>query len=328
MTDTSRQENREAFVMENMDGKKEDETTEEVPFKVENINVASAIEAKERDKASRPGKEGRVKGFRSWLAKPRVMWWIAVMLAILLITVVLIITLLAMKDSPETYQDTTPRLMMVLPRPKGPYQLIQFRHGSLPHEGAAWPILVNELSSLMSNYDSKLNIDRNRTECFGQLPPDGYACYFDTSQISPDCRANNFYGYQDGTPCIFLQFPNITGWKPQPYNTRDLEMNRYLPKELRYGYNPAFAFIDCQGDTDIDKENMGPVLFMPEQGFPVNFFPYTSHPDYMPPLVVIRFRQPKTGVAISITCKLWAKNVSHQYDVVPSGVTRLTLLID
>ncbi|XP_076316584.1 sodium/potassium-transporting ATPase subunit beta-like [Tachypleus tridentatus] len=328
MTDKSRNENREAFVMENMDGKKGAEATDDIPLKAENVDVAVAIEAKEKDGAAGSGNEVRVKGFRSWLSKPRVMWWIAVLVAILLITVVLIVTLLAMEDSSETYQNITPRLMMVHPRPKGRYQLIRFRHGSLPHEGADWPNLVNELSRLMSNYDAKHNVKRNRTECFGQLPPEGYACLFDISQISPDCRVSNFFGYRDGSPCIFLQFPNITGWEPQPYSTRDLELTRYLPKELRHGYNPAFAFIDCQGDTDVDKENMGPVLFMPEQGFPVNFFPYTGHPDYMPPLVVIRFRQPKVGVTISITCKLWAKNVSHQYDTALSGVTRLSLLIE
>lgn len=55
---------------------------------------------------------------------------------------------------------------------------------------------------------------------------------------------------------------------------------------------------------------MGRIEYSPTQGFPTQYFPYEGHPDYMPPFVAIRFRNPATSIAIGITCRLYAKNLS------------------
>ncbi|XP_022245601.1 sodium/potassium-transporting ATPase subunit beta-2-like [Limulus polyphemus] len=333
MNEAEREENRGAYFMDDMDSKKDtdEEPTEDAPLRGHDGAMAVVVSNKENESGAAngtSGKEVRAKGLRAWLAKPRVKWWIAVLVAIILVSIILVTTLLAMEDTPQYYVDTTPRLMKVFPIPKGRNKLIYFRHGSLPHEGKYWPDLTRQLSQLVSGYDPRQLNYKNVTECYGEPPPEGYACIFDIRQISPECIEANEFGYKGGTPCIFLQFPNVSNWEPNTYTTHDLETMKHLPEKLRYDYQPNYAYIGCEGDNIVDKENMGPLLYSPEQGFPMNFFPFTGHPDYMPPIVVLRFQKPKIGVAINVICKLWAKNVNHTENSVPNGTVRFTLLVD
>jgi sodium/potassium-transporting ATPase subunit beta len=82
------------------------------------------------------------------------------------------------------------------------------------------------------------------------------------------------------------------------------------------------------GNSPIDQENMGPIEFTPTQGFPSQYFPYTGHPDYMPPFVAIRFKSPVNSIAIGITCKLYAKNLNNTEDSEPSSILPFNLLIE
>lgn len=109
---------------------------------------------------------------------------------------------------------------------------------------------------------------------------------------------------------------------------RDLEKHDDLPLDLRATYKPNVIFLDCQGVTLIDKEHIGRIKYTPERGFKTNFFPYTGSVDYMPPLVAVHFLNPKHGVAISVDCRLYAKNIDHKEHSIPSARIYFTLLID
>ncbi|XP_076314836.1 sodium/potassium-transporting ATPase subunit beta-like [Tachypleus tridentatus] len=188
--------------------------------------------------------------------------------------------------------------------------------------------MSQELSQLLSGYNTEMIDNQNFTECSRESPPAGHSCFFNIQLISPKCIETETFGYRYGKPCIFLQFSNISNWEPVPYNTRDLHTAVELPERLRSTYDPHYAYIDCEGDTAFDKENLGFIHYSPYQGFPVNFFPYTDQPDFMPPLVSVHFSSPRIGIAINVGCKLWAKNVNHAEDAVPNGTVRFTLPID
>lgn len=103
------------YAVDDSDLKKDtdQEATEDSPLKGEKVNTDS----KEND-ASGPGgeksgaKEG-AKGLREWLSKSRVKWWIAVLVAIVLLTVVLVGTLLAVEDDDYDIPDNSIRLVKV-----------------------------------------------------------------------------------------------------------------------------------------------------------------------------------------------------------------------
>ncbi|GIY43193.1 hypothetical protein CDAR_321181 [Caerostris darwini] len=127
-------------------------------------------------------------------------------------------------------------------------------------------------------------------------------------------------------PCVFLEFNNITGWVPEPYSPEELQ------KYVKVTDDPSsfadLVYLDCQGDSFADQENVGPIEYIPNKGFPTRYFPYRGHPDYMSPLVAIRFRRPHIGVAITVTCKLWAKNIQHTKGAIPNGQITFNLLVD
>ncbi|XP_067135480.1 sodium/potassium-transporting ATPase subunit beta-like [Centruroides vittatus] len=321
------------YVVEEMENKKdsEEEPTEDAPLKGDYVTGSGGTDLKENDTNLPPAtvtvKDCRAKGFRGWLAKPRVMWCIAVIVAIFLLSVVLVATLLAVEYEEDVYEDPVPRFLYMWPRPNRRNNILAFRHGSLPYEGKHWPKLTSQLDRLWNNYES---VDRsNVTECYNIPTSEDTVCYFDIRTIAIECNKLTHYGYEEGKPCILFQFSNITDWKPESYSTRDLESSELeLPNDLRYQYKPYVVFLDCQGDSIVDQENMGPVQYSPERGFHTKYFPYKDQPNYMPPLVAVRFQDPAVGVAISVTCKLWAKNINHTEEALPKGSISFSLLVD
>lgn len=292
----------------------EDEPGEKAPLKT----VSSAADGPEdgggpvakADGAAAAGDQERPQGAVSlWLAKPRVMWWIAVLVAILLLAVVLVATFLSTgKEAEELIWTGEPGLITIWPRPRGRHRLIRFRHGSLPHEGRDWPALTGQLSRLVSGYDPvRAQRNSNVTECFGRRPDRGRVCLFDVRAVAPECTSTLDFGYKEGSPCIFLQFANLSGWEPGTFGHRDI--NQLLPEELRPLLKPGLVLLHCEGDTIVDRENLGGIAYTPEQGFRTEFFPYSGHRDYMAPLVAVQFRKPTVGVVVGVRCRLWAPNV-------------------
>ncbi|KAL3201849.1 hypothetical protein MRX96_042764 [Rhipicephalus microplus] len=246
--------------------------------------------------------------FSLWLAKPRVMWWIAVLVAILLVAVVLIATLLSTgREVDDMVWADDASLLTVWPRPKGRHRMIQFRHGSLPHEGREWPELTVQLKDLMSAYDPvRAARNSNVTECFGRRPEHGKVCLFDIRAVAPECTAALDFGYKEGSPCVFLQFSNVQGWEPAPIAQH--EAAQLLPAPLLPLLKPGLVLLQCEGDTVVDRENLGGVVYTPYQGFRTEFFPYTGHKDYMAPMVAVQFRKPTTAIVIGVRCRLWVRN--------------------
>lgn len=190
-----------------------------------------------------------------------------------------------------------------------------------------WPDLTKQLDALLSHYQPSTNRSKKVVECFGNNPPpihEGKICRFDIRPLMRECSKSMNYGYDEGKPCVFLEFNNITNWVPETYTARELE--NYIDVSDRTVSN--MVYLDCQGDSLVDQENMGRIQYTPDRGFPTKYFPYRGQSQYMAPLVGIRFTKPAIGVAISVTCKLWAKNINHTDEAIPSGQISFNLLVD
>lgn len=54
------------------------------------------------------------------------------------------------------------------------------------------------------------------------------------------------------------------------------------------------VWVSCQGENPADRENLGPIQYMPYQGFPGYYFPYTNQEGYLSPLVAVHLQRPKS----------------------------------
>ncbi|XP_054167730.1 sodium/potassium-transporting ATPase subunit beta-like [Oppia nitens] len=253
---------------------------------------------------------------------------LAILGAVLLVLLLLIVAILVIIYRDGWEEDKTYRFIRMIPKPNRPQNLLYFRHGQIPYEGRVWPDLVDQLDQFVHNYNPDINMrTKNVTDCYGtdrsigsgagaaNTVTDGHhhqrttACFFDLKTIAKECSRGDF-GYSMGTPCVFIQFNNISNWLPELYTDEDYLLDEQLPATLRT-LRPRMVFLECKGNSVVDNENMGPIEYTPTQGFATHYFPYTGHPHYMPPFVALRFKAPATSVAIGITCRLYAKNLGH-----------------
>lgn len=53
-------------------------------------------------------------------------------------------------------------------------------------------------------------------------------------------------------------------------------------------------WVSCEGSNPADKENIGDLAYLPRQGFPVYFYPFSNVMGYRSPFVFVRFNNPKS----------------------------------
>lgn len=93
-------------------------------------------------------------------------------------------------------------------------------------------------------------------------------------------------------------------------------------------------WISCEGENPADIENLGPIQYIPQRGFPGYYYPFANQKGYLAPVMAIKFERPKSkfdsfkarfvvskltylisiipaGVLINIECKAWARNIIH-----------------
>lgn len=146
----------------------------------------------------------------------------------------------------------------------------------------------------------------------------GKVCGVDIKSWHP-CIYENFYNYHYQAPCIFLKLNKIYGWRPEFYDDVDNlpeKMPATLKNLIQAEANKSSDYlktvwVSCEGETPADVENLGPVSYIPRQGFPGFYFPYENSEGYLSPLVAVYIQRPKTGILINIECKAWARNIIH-----------------
>lgn len=154
---------------------------------------------------------------------------------------------------------------------------------------------------------------------YGERDPHKF-CPFDIRVIPNECSESQNFSYHLGKPCILVKLNRIYGWKPEPYTIRPKDYPVQAP------FKDNSIQITCDGQSYIDKENIGPIDYYP-QGIDVKYFPFTNQPGYQSPFVMAHLKNPRPGVLIFIECKAWAKNIVHDKSK-SSGMVTFELLID
>ncbi|KAF4522549.1 hypothetical protein B566_EDAN012840 [Ephemera danica] len=141
------------------------------------------------------------------------------------------------------------------------------------------------------------------------------SCTLDVAEWEP-CTARSGYGYNAASPCVFVKLNKIYSWQPEFYNASQLpddmplDLQNYIrnisenePAKLRT------IWLSCAGETEADREHLGPLQYIPERGFPGYFYPYLNTKGYLSPLVAVHFQRLKAGVIVSVECRAWAQNI-------------------
>lgn len=175
---------------------------------------------------------------------------------------------------------------------------------------------VDSLDDFLKDYRKR---NRRLQNCSYEQPPArGQLCAVDVAKWAP-CTKENKYNYPKSAPCIFLKLNKIYGWIPEYYN-KSADLPEKMPAELQQHIEQVEAtnpialntiWVSCEGENPADVENIGPIAFYPNRGFPGYYYPFESDDDYMSPVLAVQLTKPQRGVLINVECKAWARNIRH-----------------
>jgi len=183
------------------------------------------------------------------------------------------------------------------------------------------------------------------------------SCEFNKEWLSDQgadykCITQEDYGYRHGKPCIMVKLNKIYNWQPNPYSMDEITNHTSMPRELKEDiekiwdekcggytysgwegetYRPCpwlnMVWLHCDGEDDPDKENIGPVTYTPNRGFPGYYYPYRNQRGYLSPIVMVQLKNPEPGVIMNIECTAWARNIEHNR-LHRRGLTHFELIMD
>ncbi|CAH2065803.1 unnamed protein product, partial [Iphiclides podalirius] len=160
--------------------------------------------------------------------------------------------------------------------------LIHFR----VNDPGSWHPWYKRISDFLSDYETNVPEDPPRAPCSVQRHEQRVPnpnCERALSVWAP-CIADNFYGYRDGTPCVFLR------------------LSHYQRPASVFG---DYVWVSCGGEFAADQENIGPLQYVPATqppGFPTARLLTADHvpraarsrPDPLSgPLVAVLFENPR-----------------------------------
>jgi sodium/potassium-transporting ATPase subunit beta len=205
--------------------------------------------------------------------------------------------------------------------------LIHFKHGN-DGEFGQW---TKRLTDFLDPYEDGRQVGHTADTCSESKGPDpGKVCMFKYSSLGENCTSNRQFGFDQGQPCVAIKLNKVFGWVPVPYNGTN--MPESVPEEVQRKVremdpNKKFVWLNCEGESPADKENIGPISYTPVAGFPTYYFPFTNTPGYLSPLVMVQFHKPTPGVLIMVQCTAYAANISPKH-VERQGTVHFELLMD
>lgn len=209
-------------------------------------------------------------------------------------------------------------------RPRPPFSkidssLIKFRSSS----SGDWQHWAEDINSYLRPYQELESGagQHAQGDCnsYGERDPHKF-CPFELRVIPNECSESQNFSYHLGKPCILVKLNRIYGWKPEPYAVRPKDYPIQAP------FREGLVQITCEGQSFLDKENIGPIDYHP-QGIETKYFPFTNQPGYQSPFVMVHLKNPRPGVLIFIECKAWAKNIFHE-KAMSRGMVTFELFID
>jgi len=191
---------------------------------------------------------------------------------------------------------------------------------------AGWKGWSDRTTEFLAKYEDQETCKNSATGCFS-LTKLG-AC-----QAAP-------YGFDKGTPCVFLKLNKIYGHTNEHCKAADLEtepcnaMPDSLKEHIKKQSDQEQVWIECHGEYPADRENLKDIKYFPaSQGFPGTFFPYKgkidengNKLDYQSPIVAVQFAGATKNQLLHVECRAWAKNIGYsKRDRV--GINHLELLV-
>ncbi|KAM9384351.1 sodium/potassium-transporting ATPase subunit beta-1a [Pholidichthys leucotaenia] len=181
---------------------------------------------------------------------------------------------------------------------------------------------VDSLNELLKIYNESLQLDPKMFEdCEqdstykerGSLDSDKEAkrkaCRFDRAWLS-SCSGilDPAYGFKEGSPCLVVKLNRIINFRPKP------PKNDSLPTTLKTMSD--VIPIHCKNKRDEDADKIGPIEYfgMKGPGFPLQYYPYYGkrlHPQYLQPLVAIKFSNLTQNQELRIECKVYGENIDY-----------------
>lgn len=235
-----------------------------------------------------------------------------------------------------TYSTKVPGLSFQ-PRQKGKEDTLIWYRSNNREDVLRW---TDQIDQFLAPY--KTQNSPNVTKCEPGVPPQrgsNEVCQVESPFTWYPCVADRAYQFNSSSsgPCIFLKVDQIPEWTPEYYNSSTIpdHMPSYLKaliyvNENRHGADSnrlKILWVTCDGENEVDIENVGPISYHPTMGFDGKYFPFLNADGYLSPLVAIHFERPTRGVLISVVCKLWAKNINHDSSK-RIGDVQIDLMVD
>lgn len=183
--------------------------------------------------------------------------------------------------------------------------------------------LLDELDEFLKIYKNPISPENIEKCDYGKVRDPEKVCGVDLKVFGP-CNSENYYGYTQGSLCVFLKLNRIYNWKPEIYNDP-----KEFPQELNNSISISNTsdrniWVTCKGEKEIDRDRIGDIEYYPS-GFPEYYYPFTNKPGYLSPLVAVQFKNVVTGIDIKVECKAWAKNIVHNW-IERRGVARFKII--
>ncbi|XP_071445291.1 sodium/potassium-transporting ATPase subunit beta-2-like [Hetaerina americana] len=184
----------------------------------------------------------------------------------------------------------------------------------------SWTSELDEFFDVYKHPEKLPGNGNNVQTCSYDNPPKpGNVCAVEMTDWEP-CTSEMGYGYNNSSPCIFIKLNKIFQWVPEYYD--DLSnLPAKMPESLKEAINVSVTndpktinsvWVSCDGEGPADKDNIGPISYIPSRGFPGYYYPYMNTPGYLSPLIAVHFEKPKPNVMINVECRAWAKNIVFQ----------------
>ncbi|KAM6962860.1 sodium/potassium-transporting ATPase subunit beta-1a [Aplochiton taeniatus] len=183
---------------------------------------------------------------------------------------------------------------------------------------------IASITKFLKTYDEDLQVDKQTFEdcpgvpaeyiIRGELESDlgvRKACRFQRSWLG-DCSGltDTNYGFKDGKPCLIVKLNRIVNFKPRPpVNTTA------IPAAVQAKLQPYVIPIHCTHRREEDAGKIGEIeYFGIGNGFPLQYYPYYGkllHPQYLQPLVAIKFNNLTMNEDLRIECKAYGGNIDY-----------------
>ncbi|XP_012677174.2 sodium/potassium-transporting ATPase subunit beta-233 [Clupea harengus] len=185
--------------------------------------------------------------------------------------------------------------------------------------------IVKSMTDLLDKYDLKNQQDMGKYEDCGTAAGDyknrgdldgdageRRACRFD-KELLGKCSGttDKNFGFKDGKPCVIVKLNRIVNFRPKPPKS-----NETLPTEAQANFQPFVLPMYCTNKREEDKHKISGIEYfgLAKGGFPLQYYPYYGkllHPQYLQPLVAIKFNNLTFDEDLRIECKVFGANIDY-----------------